>query len=237
MPGMRVVLIGLALVAAPSLDARAQGDIGIKPGDTVNVATGQGFVLAIVKQRDGHVFNVHVINGPEVLKRYPAELRRRGKSTDYDHANGIYDNEDRIQVRYEGKWIDSHVIQSMGMEYQVALPGNMAAWAKPDQMKYVGPPPEKVVAKAGQPPKPGLVSCAGKVEGRYAAEGGMPMQLTFRSGKVTISIAGESQTGECWFGDGKVYVSVPGEERAMELDLNDDGSLQGPFGELKKKAK
>ena len=226
----------LVLVLIPSV-AWAQGDIDIKPGDTVNVATGQGFVLAVVRQRDGHVFNVQVINGPEVLKRYPAELRRRGKSNAYDHANGVYDNGDRIQVRYEGKWIDSRVIQSMGMEYQVALPGNMAAWAKPDQIKYVGPPPEEAVAKAGQPPKPGLVSCAGKVEGRYAADGAVPMQMTFRSGKVTISIMGENQTGECWFGEGKLYLVIPGEDGMMELDLNDDGSLQAPFGELKKKAK
>ena len=233
----RTLLLVLAFVASFALDARAQGEIGINRGDTVNVATGQGFVMAIVKSRDQHVFNVRIINGPEVLKRYPAEVRRRGKTTAYDHANGIYDNEDRVQVLYEGKWIDSHVIQSMGMEYQVALPGNMAAWAKPEQMKFVGPAPEKAVAKAGQPPKPGLVSCAGKVEGRYAADGGMPIQMTFRSGKVTISMAGENQAGECWFGNGKIYVSIPGEDGIMELDLNDDGSLQGPFGELKKKAK
>lgn len=233
----RLPFVILPLLIALSLPAHAQDEMGIKPGDTVNVATGQGFVLAIVKQRDGHLFNVHVINGPEVLKRYPAELRRRGKSTAYDHANGIYDNEDRIQVRYEGKWIDSHVIDQMGMEYRVALPGDMVAWARPDQMRYVGPPPEKEVAKAGKPPRPGLVSCAGKIEGRYAADGGMPMQMTFRSGKVTLSMMGENQAGECWFGDGKVYVVIPGEDGVMELDLNDDGSLQGPFGELKKKAK
>ena len=97
--------------------------------------------------------------------------------------------------------------------------------------------PPKDVAKAGKPPRPGLVSCAGKIEGRYAADGGMPMQLTFRSGKVTLSIAGDSKTGECWTGDGKVVITLPGEEGAMELDINDDGSLQGPYGELKKKGR
>ena len=232
--GRLLILFVIPAFPAPS---HAQEGIGLKPGDTVNVATGQGFVLAIVKERDQHLFNVRIINGPDVLKRYPAEVRRRGKSNAYDHANGIYDNEDRVQVHYEGRWIDSHVIQSMGMEYQVALPGNMTGWAKPDQMKYVGPPPEKVVAKAGQPPKPGLVSCAGKIEGRYAADGGMPVQMTFRSGKVTVSLMGENNTGECWFGDGKIFITIPGEEKPLELDLNDDGSLQAPFGELKKKAK
>lgn len=123
------------------------------------------------------------------------------------------------------------------MEYQVALPGGMAVWAKPEQMRFVSEAPPKPVAKAGQAPRPGLVSCAGKVEGRYAAEGGMPMQLTFRSGKVTMSMMGENQTGDCWFAEGKLYLTMPGEEGMMELDINDDGSLQGPYGELKKKGK
>jgi hypothetical protein len=61
--------------------------------------------------------------------------------------------------------------------------------------------------------------------------------MTFRSGKVTISMMGENQSGDCWFGDGKIFLTMPGEEGAMELDLNDDGSLQGPMGELKKKAR
>lgn len=233
-------LIPLALVVLSvclPLDARAQDGIGIEPGDTVNVATGQGFVLAIVLGRDQHVFNVRIINGPEVFKRYPAEVRRRGKSTAYDRANGIYEVDDRIQVRFEGRWIDSRVISGIGMEYQVTLPGDLMAWAKPEQMRFVSEAPPREVAQAGKPPRPGLVSCAGKVEGRYAAEGTMPVQMTFRSGKVTMSIMGDSQSGECWFGDGKLYLTLPGEEGAMELDLNDDGSLQAPFGELKKKGR
>ncbi len=75
------------------------------------------------------------------------------------------------------------------------------------------------MAKAGKPPRPGLVSCAGKIEGRYAADGAMPVQMTFRSGKVTLSL----------------FTTLPGEQGGMEIDINDDGSLQAPFGELKKK--
>jgi hypothetical protein len=235
MSTMRLLL--LALFLGLPLDARAQGAIDLNPGDTVNVATGQGFVLAIVTARQEHLFKVHIINGPDVTKRYPEEVRRRGKSTAYDRANGIYEVEDRVQVLYQGKWIDSRVISAMGMEYQVALPGNLAGWTKPEQMRFVGEAPPKEVAKAGQPPRPGLVSCAGKVEGSYAADWGMAMLLTFRSGKVTMSVMGDSKTGDCWFGDGKLYLTMPGDEGTMELDLNDDGSLQAPFGELKKKGK
>lgn len=237
MPRTRPTLLLVALILSLPAGASAQESIGINPGDTVTVATGQGFVLAIVTGRQEHVFKVRIINGPEVIKQYPAEVRRRGKTTAYDRANGIYDNEDRVQVLYEGKWVDSRVIQAMGMEYQVELPGNLTAWAKPEQMRFVSEAPPKPVAKAGQPPHPGLVSCAGKVEGRYAADGAMPVQMTFRSGKVTMSMMGENQTGECWFGDGKIYLTIPGEAEALELDLNDDGSLQAPFGELKKKGR
>ncbi|MBC7898393.1 MAG: hypothetical protein H7066_23430 [Cytophagaceae bacterium] len=227
----------LATLLALPLDAKAQGGIDLKPGDSVTVATGQGWVLAIVKARDAHVFTVKVVNGPEVTKRYPTELRRRGKPNAYDRANGIYEVDDRVKVHYEGQWIDSRILQGLGMEYQVALPGNLMAWAKTDQIRFVSEAPPKDVAKAGQPPRPGLVSCAGKIEGRYAGDGTMPMQMTFRAGKVTLALMGDTQAGECWLGDGKLYLTLIGEEGTMELDINDDGSLQGPFGELKKKGK
>jgi hypothetical protein len=150
----RTPLLLPALLIAIPFDAGAQS-IDINPGDTVNVATGQGFVLAIVAERQQHVFRVRIINGPEVTKRYPAELRRRGKATAYDRANGIYELEDRVQVLYEGKWIDSRVITAMGMEYQVELPGNMTAWAKPEQIRFVSEAPPKAVAKRGSRPAPG----------------------------------------------------------------------------------
>ena len=230
------LLVLAAVLLAPAV-ANAQGDIDIKVGDTVNVATGQGFVLAIVMGREQHLVNARIINGPVVTKRYPAEVRRRGKANLYDRANGIYEVGDIVKAFYQGKWIDSRILSGMGMEYQVALPGNLMVWAKPEQIRFVSEAPPPNVAKAGTPPKPGLVSCAGKIEGRYAADGGMPMQMTFRSGKVTLSLMGENQSGECWWGEGKVFVTILGEEGLMELDINDDGSLQGPFGELKKKAK
>jgi hypothetical protein len=56
-------------------------------------------------------------------------------------------------------------------------------------------------------------------------------------GTVTLSLMGDSQAGECWTGDGKLFIALPGEEGMMEIDINDDGSLQSPFGELTKKGK
>lgn len=230
-------LVLASSVLSPPATVRAQEGIGIKVGDTVNVATGQGMVLAIVRGVDGHVFEVRIINGPGAFKRYPTELRRRGKSTAYDRANGIYEVDDRVKAHYEGQWIDSRILTVAGMEYQVELPGNMMAWAKPEQLRFVSEAPPKDVAKAGKPPRPGLVSCAGKIEGRYAGTDAMPVQMTFRSGKVTLSLMGDNQAGECWMGNGKLFITLIGEEGMMELDINDDGSLQGPFGELTRKGK
>ena len=229
-------ILALAASVAPRVAlAQPQDGIGIKAGDTVTVGTGQGWVMAIVVSAEGHLFNVRVINGPTAFKRYPAELRRRGKPTAYDHANGIYEVGDRVKVDYQGQWIDSRIITGMGMEYQVELPGNLMSWAKPEQIRFVSEAPPKDVARAGKPPRPGLVSCAGKIEGRYAAAGPTPMQMTFRSGKVTLSMMGDNQVGECWTGGGKIFVTLPGEEGAMEIDINDDGTLQTPLGALTKK--
>ncbi|MBK9550472.1 MAG: hypothetical protein IPO52_15565 [Gemmatimonadetes bacterium] len=238
-------LVGTAtlLILVPSLrpnamNAQAQEGIGIKVGDTVSVGTGQGMVLAIVRGVEGHQFDVQIINGPRTFRLYPTQLRRRGPSTRYDRANGIFEVGDLITVLRDGRWIDSKVLTVAGTEYQVTLPGNMMVWAKPEQIRFVSEAPPKAVAKAGTPPRPGLVSCTGKIEGRYAASGSMPVQMTFRAGKVTLSLMGENQSGECWTGGGKVVITLIGEEGAMELDINDDGSLQSSmFGELVKKAK
>jgi hypothetical protein len=60
----------------------------------------------------------------------------------------------------------------------------------------------------------------------------------FRSGKALLKAAGtEDVELECWMGGGKVYLHKPGESPKddMPLDVNDDGTLQSPFGEMKRK--
>jgi len=91
-------------------------------------------------------------------------------------------------------------------------------------------------AAAAKPPKPGLTSCAGKIEGRYAASNGLAYTMEFRSGKtkVTAPIMGGQDT-TCWIADKKIYLYMAGEPDPMEIDINDDGSLQTPLGEMKKK--
>jgi hypothetical protein len=216
-----------AIALIPPTTAAAQTDIGIRTGDTVTVGTAFGWINAIVLAASGHDFRVRLINGPEVLKSYPRELRRLGPLTAYDRANGVYGIDDRVQVLYQGKWVDSRVISSLGMDYEVALPGNMKGWARTDQIRFVGEPPPKVMA-TDRPPPAGMTSCAG----------GMPVGLVFRSGRFTIREAGQDAgTGQCWTGGGRVILRLEGEENEMVIDINDDGTLQTPLGEMKKRAR
>jgi hypothetical protein len=52
---------------------------------------------------------VHATSGADVWKRYPSEI---GQLNAEDQAHGLYDLHDRVQVRFEGKWVDSEVIRS-----------------------------------------------------------------------------------------------------------------------------
>ena len=232
--------VGARTPLIPTDATAQQGGAGIKVGDSVTVSTGFGWVPAVVVAVGGTNYRVSLVNGPVVVKTYPAEVRRKGPPTAYDRANGIYELHDRVQVNDQGRWIDARVITIMGMEYQVELPGNRTAWAAPSLLRFVSAEEQKVtaVAPAGQPPRAGLTSCAGKIEGRYAASNGMAYTMTFRSGKVKIEapLMGFEEA-ECWTGDGKIVVHKAGEADDLEIDINDDGTLQTPFGEMKKKGK
>jgi len=48
---------------------------------------------------------------------------------------------------------------------------------------------------------------------------------------------GDDETFECWMGGGKIVLHTPGGDPKtdMPLDINDDGTLQTPFGEIKRK--
>jgi hypothetical protein len=103
---------------------------------------------------------------------------------------------------------------------------------------------------AGAPPKPGLASCAGKFEGRYASEAGSAglITITFRSGKATVrepdavmkdgklAALYSEREAECWYGGGKIYLRwLNGDTDEFPVDVNDDGTLDTTYGELKKK--
>jgi hypothetical protein len=93
-------------------------------------------------------------------------------------------------------------------------------------------------AAAGpQPPRPGLTSCSGKIEGRYSSSAGLGgLTIEFRSGKATLKgPLSDDETADCWISGTKIVLHNAKEADDLELDLNKDGSIDTPFGELKKK--
>ena len=225
---------GAAAQASQQPDAN-----GFKIGETVSVATAGGWYAAVILRANGDSYLVRLGPSLEVVKSYPAELRRTGPLTDVDRARGLFALHDKVQVNVEGRWVDGEIIAEMGMEYQVQLPGDRAAWAGAQNLRRVAVPEKPPQPAAGTPPKPGLKSCAGKFEGRYAstAGGASSFQIVFRSGKATLKSLGDPEELECWMDGEKIYLHKPGESVAtdMPIDINNDGTLETPFGELKKK--
>ena len=79
------------------------------------------------------------------------------------------------------------------MEHQVELPGNRTAWADGKNLRPSATATTTAsTPKAGVPPKPGMTSCAGKIEGRYTTSGGGfgSVTITFRAGKATLTDLG-----------------------------------------------
>jgi len=238
------VMLVLFAIARPVAAAQSRGaapaDVnGFKVGDTVQVDTAFGWVDGQIVAAAGNDYRVRVTTGTVVTKTYPAELHRKGPYTDRDHAVGLYDLHDRVQVNVQGKWIDGEVITTRGMEYEVQLPGNRSAWASGANIRFVAAKAAPVAAKGGVPPKPGFASCAGKIEGRYASTGGFGnFQIVFRSGKASITAGlGDDEVMECWTAGDKIILHKPGEsaQTDMPIDINLDGTLQTPLGEIKKK--
>jgi len=129
-----------------------------------------------------------------------------------------------VQVNVEGRWVDGEIITTMGMDYQVQLPGNRTAWASSENLRHVAAE-KPATPKSGVPPKPGLTSCAGKVEGRYATTGGFgSVTILFRSGKAIMkdAVGGNDVELECWMGGDKIYLHKQGDSanQDMPIDIN-----------------
>lgn len=218
---------------------------GFKVGDTVRVLA-DGWQEATVIQAHGSVYLVHLQNGVDVSKIWPTEVRRLGKLTGEDHARGQYDLHDRVQVLVNGKWMEGEVRgQSLNM-YHIKVPGVDTGFgsdvvdttAENIRMSTTPAPAPPAQRSAGQAPKPGMTSCAGKYEGRWEHVSGMGgMTVIFRSGKVTVTggLGGDDHF-ECFLGDGKLLLYKPGSftPESFAFAINNDGTLQTPLGAIKK---
>jgi hypothetical protein len=225
---------GAEAKASPQADTN-----GFKIGETVSVATAGGWYAAVILRANGDSYFVRLGPSIEVWKSYPTELRRIGPLTDVDKARGLFALHEKVQVNVEGKWVEGEIIAELGMEYQVQLADNRSAWASAQHMRRVAAPAKAAPLAAGGPPKPGLKSCGGKFDGRYAsATSAMgSFQIVFRSGKATLKSLGDAEEFECWMDGEKIYLHKTGEstDTDMPIDINNDGTLETPLGEIKKK--
>jgi hypothetical protein len=223
--------------AAPGAANSGQADAnGFKIGDEVRAATAGGWYIGKIVRANGDSYLVR-LGGAEVWKLYPTELRRVGSLNDQDRARGLFEVGEKVQVNFEGRWVDSKIVTEMGMEYQVELPGSRTGWTTAQNLRRVAVAEKPPAPKPGEPPRPGLTSCAGKIEGRYASTGGVGPGLTivFKSGKATLRMMGDDEEVECWMSGRKIFLHKPGEADDIPIDINDDGTLDTPMGEIKKK--
>ena len=212
---------------------------GFRIGEEVSALTAGGWYAARILRANGDAYFVRFGPSTDAWKTYPSEVRRLGPLNDMDRARGLFAMRERVQVNVEGQWVDGEIVGEMGMEYNVQIAGNRTAWASAQHLRRVAAA-ERPLPKPGTPPRPGLQSCAGKIEGRYASTGGGAggtLQIIFRSGKATLrELTGDTEF-ECWMDSERIYLHTVGEpaENDMPIDINNDGTLETPFGEITKK--
>ena len=232
------VLPATATASTPPETGQSQGG-GYKVGDKVQVNTGFGWIAAQILKIDGNRYYVHTGAG-DIWKYYPAEVRGAGGAlTSQDRANGHYQLHDKVSVHVDGHWETGEIVTTMGDQYQVKLAGNRETWAGPENLKYGGAAAAApAAAQGGVPPKPGMTSCAGKIEGRYSNSGGLgSLTIIFRSGKATLADpSGQGEVVECWVSGDKIILRKPGHANEdMPISINNDGTLDTPLGEIRKK--
>jgi hypothetical protein len=146
------------------------GPGGFKVGDTVRILS-DGWQEARVLQVHGSFYVVQLTNGVQVSKQWPMEVRRLGKLTAEDHAAGQYDKGDRVQVLVNGHWMEGEIRgQNLNM-YNIKVAGIDTGFGDdhvdttPENIRVstTAPPPAAAQRAAGQVPRAGLVSCAGRV--------------------------------------------------------------------------
>jgi len=220
------------------------GPGGFKVGDTVRVLI-DGWQEAKIIAVHGRSYVVHLPNGIDVSKLWPFEVRRVGKLTAEDHAAGQYDLHDRVQVLVNSRWMEGEVRgQTLNM-YHIKVPGVDTGFGSdivdttPENIRLstTPAPPPPAQRAAGQSPKPGLTSCAGKYEGRWESTTGMAgNRFVFRSGKVTVTEGLSTlKEMECFMGGGQVLIYEAGSFKPFEtLEVNSDGTLQTELGAIKK---
>jgi hypothetical protein len=135
---------------------------------------------------------------------------------------------DTLEVFLFGEWTKSELLAIDGTQYNIRLKDGAKYWMPAAQVRKA-----VVSIPAGQPPKPGLINCAGKLDGTYLSPSGFP-SIVFHSGKASVQ---GDEAVECWTGGGKIYLHTAGTpaDQDFVMGINTNGTLDTPLGEMKKK--
>jgi hypothetical protein len=209
---------------------------GFKVGDTVRILSA-GWQEAKVLQVRGNSYYVRLDNGIEVSKSWPVEVRRLGKLTAEDHAAGQWDLHDKVQVLVNGRWMEGKIVGQSLNRYTVGFADENTVETGPENLRASTAAPLSA-RQAGQAPRPGLASCAGRYEGRWEHVSGMGgITVVFRSGKATVTEGlGGPMEFECWISGSQIVFYKAGSFTPFSygFDMNNDGTLQTPLGAIKK---
>jgi hypothetical protein len=210
------------MVLAPMNGQSIVGEVTQVHGATVDLNLGQNQISRFVQvqylkvlQHSGTVPHAHFAVGDIVRVPYLPGTVMSGRIM---KINGDYCEIDSSQSGFTG-WSKCAELNG-GAASTSAEPGTSTP-----------------VAATGKPPKPGFTSCAGKIEGRYASSGGLPLSIVFRSGRATLKDpGGGGEEMECWISGKSLLLHDPQSAVPdLPIDINDDGTLDTPMGEIKKK--
>jgi hypothetical protein len=80
-----------------------------------------------------------------------------------------------------------------------------------------------------------ISGCGKKLDGVYHSGGGGPTVITLKGDKATVDIGGETKTLDYKVDGNKLTIINPA-EGDINMTINDDGTLTGPFGTFSKSA-
>ena len=231
-----------------SLGASAAGAQTVAVGDIVETNLNGSRVIGEVTRTAGAVADLNVGQNNKVPLLGVANLKVVQKAGTGGKSSCSVG--DQVQVRYVANTLlAGRILKTNGAYCEIDSSGSgFTGWSTcSDVLRASGtcaPPAPAGQARAGaaasagaQPPRPGLTSCAGKIEGRYSStlgQGGLTIE--FRSGKATVKgpLLGD-EVADCWTSGTKIVLHNANEPEDLELDINKDGSIDTPFGEIRKK--
>jgi len=225
-----------AVCAALVYHAAAMAQSGVGVGDMVQTSMNGSRVVGEVVAARGATADLNL--GQNQIVRFVSVQELNVVQRPGGPAHPAFAVGEVVQVPYlAGTVITGRIMKTNGAYCEIDSSGSgFTGWNLCSQLSKPG-------SRAASPPTPapapktGRVSCAGKIEGRYSTPAGQGgLNITFHSGAATVRgpLVGEEEA-ECWISGKRLILHSPKEAEDLSFDINDDGTLDTPFGELKKK--